>query len=435
VVILSSLYGAWSLRSFIVVIKKLALIDCNNFYASCERAFNPKLEGVPIVVLSNNDGCVIARSNEAKTLGISMGEPYFKIRELTKASGVVVCSSNYALYGDMSNRVMRIIEGYSPEQEIYSIDESFISLAGMSLDLIKYMQQLKNQVNLWTGIPVCVGIGRTKVLAKLANRVAKKYSKFNGVFDVDELSKTRFNNLLKTVDVGDIWGIGSQSKIKLNTLGINNAFEFCGANQSLIQNTLGISAVRIQKELLGEPCLALELSRSAKKQIVSSRSFGHPLMNFDEVNQALTCLARKAVNKLVVDNLGCLSMSVFIRTNPFSKKQAYVNFSKGIKFVNPLHSDRSLLPIVSQLLRQIYQAQYQFYKGGIVLTRLVPKESQVDLFGVVDTLALTVDKASHKSLLNHVVSANEIGNNRWLSNAERCSPRYTTQWQELLLVE
>lgn len=417
------------------MIKKLALIDCNNFYASCERTFNPKLNGVPIVVLSNNDGCVIARSNEAKALGILMGEPYFKMRDLAKANGVVVCSSNYALYGDMSNRVMRIIERYSPEQEVYSIDESFINLSGMSIDLIKYMQQLKKQVKNWTGIPVCVGMGRTKVLAKLANRVAKKYAKFNGVFDIDELPKARFNNLLKTVDVGDIWGIGSKSKIKLNALGLSNALEFCGANKSLIQSVLGVSAVRIQKELLGESCLALELLRPAKKQIVSSRSFGHSLVSFDEVNQALTCLARKAVNKLVVDHLGCLSMSVFIRTNPFSKKQAYVNFSKSIKFVNPLYSDRALLPVVSQLLRQIYQTQHQFYKGGIVLTRLVPRGAQYDLFGRVDKGTLTLDKASHKSLLSHVISANEIGNNRWLSNAEHRSPRYTTQWQELLLVE
>ena len=425
----------WLLQLFIVVTNKLALIDCNNFYASCERAFNPKLNGVPIVVLSNNDGCVIARSNEAKALGIAMGEPYFKMRKLAKANGVVVCSSNYALYGDMSNRVMRIIERYSSEQEVYSIDESFINLSGVSLDLIKYMQQLKEQVKSWTGIPVCVGIGRTKVLAKLANRVAKKYAKFNGVFDIDELPKARFNNLLKTVDVGDIWGLGSKSKIKLNELKIHNAFEFFGTSQTLIKNTLGVTGLRIQKELLGESCLALELSRPAKKQIVSSRSFGHSLVSFDEVNQALTCLARKAVNKLVVDHLGCLSMSVFIRTNPFNKKQDYVNFSKSIKFVNPLHSDRALLPVVSQLLRQIYQTQYQFYKGGIVLTQLVPRDSQYDLFGRVDKGTLTLDKASHKSLLKHVISANEIGNNRWQSNAEYCSPCYTTQWQELLLVE
>lgn len=417
------------------MVNKFALIDCNNFYASCERAFNPKLEGVPVVVLSNNDGCVIARSNEAKALGIKMGEPYFKMRELAKANGVAVCSSNYALYGDMSNRVMRIVGRYSPEQEIYSIDESFINLAGISLDLIEYMHKLKKQVKLWTGIPVCVGIGRTKVLAKLANRVAKKYGKFNGIFDIDELPKARFNKLLKTVDVGDIWGIGSKSKVKLKQLGVNNALAFCRVNRSLIQNTLGVNAVRIQQELFGESCMPLELLRSAKMQIVSSRSFGNPLVSFDEVNQALTCLARKAVNKLAIDNLGCLSMDVFIRTNPFSKKQAYVNFSKSVQFVNPLHSDRALLPKVSQLLRQIYQSQYQFYKGGIVLTQLVPKEAQRDLFEAVDRLALTVDKSSHKSLLSHVISANEIGNNRWLSNAERCSPRYTTQWQELLLVQ
>ena len=414
---------------------KFALIDCNNFYASCERAFNPKLEGVPIVVLSNNDGCIIARSNEAKALGITMGEPYFKMRELARANSVIVCSSNYALYGDMSNRVMRIIRRYSPEQEVYSIDESFLGLSQMPFDLIPYMHSLKDQVKNWTGIPVCVGIGRTKVLAKLANKIAKKYAKFNGVFDIDQLPKARFNNLLKTIDMGDVWGIGGKSKHKLNQLGIDNALAFCQMDKSLIQNMLGVSAVRIQKELFGHSCLALELLRPAKKQIVSSRSFGHPLVSFDEVNQALTCLARKAVNKLVVDNLGCLSMSVFIRTNPFSKKQAYVNFSKSTTFVNPLHSDRALLPIVSQLLRQIYQAQYRFYKGGIVLTQLVPRDAQYDLFGAKDRAALIVGKASHKPLLNGVISANEIGNDRWLPNAERRSPRYTTQWQELLVIE
>ena len=230
---------------------KLALIDCNNFYASCERAFNPKLEGTPIVVLSNNDGCVIARSNEAKALGVLMGEPYFKMRELAKANGIAIYSSNYALYGDMSNRVMRIIGHYSPEQEVYSIDESFIDLSGMSIDLVEYMGKLKKQVRLWTGIPVCVGIGRTKVLAKLANRVAKKYKKFNGVFDIDELSKSRCNSLLKIVDVGDIWGIGAKSKDKLKRLGVNNALAFRGAEKSLIKSTLGVVGLRIQQELLG----------------------------------------------------------------------------------------------------------------------------------------------------------------------------------------
>jgi DNA polymerase V len=417
------------------VASKLALIDCNNFYASCERAFNPKLEGTPIVVLSNNDGCVIARSNEAKALGVLMGEPYFKMRELAKANGIAIYSSNYALYGDMSNRVMRIIGHYSPEQEVYSIDESFIDLSGMSIDLVEYMGKLKKQVRLWTGIPVCVGIGRTKVLAKLANRVAKKYKKFNGVFDIDELSKSRCNSLLKIVDVGDIWGIGAKSKDKLKRLGVNNALAFRGAEKSLIKSTLGVVGLRIQQELLGESCIPLKLQRPAKKQIVSSCSFGKPLVSFDEANQALTCLARKAVNKLAVDSLGCLSMNVFIETSPFSKKQAYVNFSKSIQFASPLHSDRAILPVVSQLLRKIYQDQYQFYKGGIVLTRLTSKGVKRDLFEAVDGLALTTGKASHKSLLGHVISANELGTNRWLSNAEYRSPRYTTQWQELLPVE
>ena len=416
------------------MVNKFALIDCNNFYASCERAFNPKLEGVPIVVLSNNDGCVIARSNEAKALGVLMGEPYFKVRALAKASGIVVCSSNYALYGDMSSRVMRIIGRYSPEQEVYSIDESFINLSGISVDLTSYMHTLKRQVKSWTGIPVCIGIGRTKVLAKLANRVAKKYSKFNGVFDIDMLPQNRFNNLLKNIDIGDIWGIGRKSKDKLNQFGIDNAFEFYKADRPRIRNTLGVNGLRLQQELSGESCMALELCRPAKKQIVSSRSFGHSLVDLDEINQALTCLARKATNKLAADNLGCLSISVFIRTNPFSKEQPYANLSKSIRFATPLHNDRAILPEISKLLRQIYQEKLPFCKGGVVLAQLTPKGVQSDLFEATDQLSLIAKKANHKRLLGQIISASEIGSNRWRSSAEYRSPSYTTQWQELLMV-
>ena len=206
--------------------KKFALIDCNNFYASCERVFEPKLEGKPIVVLSNNDGCIVARSNEAKALGIKMGVPYFQVKKLILQNDVIVRSSNYPLYGDMSSRVMRIIAQYSPIQEVYSIDESFIDLEGLPFDLVTHMQSLRRQVRRWTGIPVCVGMGSTKVLAKLANRIAKKYLKFNGVFDIDALPYDRYRRLLRSVEVGDLWGIGRQSAKKLSRININSSYDF-----------------------------------------------------------------------------------------------------------------------------------------------------------------------------------------------------------------
>ncbi|MDC0980757.1 Y-family DNA polymerase [Candidatus Pseudothioglobus singularis] len=205
---------------------KFALVDCNNFYASCERVFEPKLEGKPIVVLSNNDGCIIARSNEAKALGIKMGAPYFKLKNLITQNGVVVKSSNYPLYGDMSSRVMKVIGEYSPVQEVYSIDESFIDLMGLPLNLMDHMHSLRRRVKSWTGIPVCVGVGSTKVLAKLANRIAKKYPRFDGVFDIDDLSYERYCKLLKSVEVGDLWGIGRQSAKKLNRIGIYTSHDF-----------------------------------------------------------------------------------------------------------------------------------------------------------------------------------------------------------------
>ena len=215
--------------------QKFALIDCNNFYASCERVFEPKLEGEAVVVLSNNDGCVVARSNEAKALGIGMGVPYFQVKDLVQKNSVKVKSSNYPLYGDMSSRVMKIIDSYSPIQEIYSIDESFIDLTGLPFNLIAHMQSLRVQIKGWTGIPVCVGIGRTKVLAKLANHIAKSYPRFKGVFDIDTLPHQRYSDLLRSVEVRKLWGIGRQSSNKLARININSSYDFYRADIGIIE--------------------------------------------------------------------------------------------------------------------------------------------------------------------------------------------------------
>ena len=292
--------------------QKFALVDCNNFYASCERVFDPKLERQPIVVLSNNDGCVIARSNEAKALGIKMGVPYYQVKDLMINKSVVIKSSNYPLYGDMSSRVMSIVGEYAPVQEVYSIDESFLDLSGLMMNLNTHMQALKNQVKSWTGVPVCIGIGHTKVRAKLANRIAKIYPRFNGVFDIDTLPDNRFEKLLASVDVGDIWGVGSKSALKLNRVGITTALNFYKADIGIIETLLGVNGKRIYRELYGHSCLAIEEVAPPRRQIVSSRSFGEDLSAFDEINQALTTLTRKAVNKLNKQSLATTSMSVFI---------------------------------------------------------------------------------------------------------------------------
>ena len=410
--------------------QKFALVDCNNFYASCERVFDPKLERQPIVVLSNNDGCVIARSNEAKALGIKMGVPYYQVKDLMIDKSVVIKSSNYPLYGDMSSRVMSIVGEYAPIQEVYSIDESFLDLSGLMVNLNTHMQTLKNQVKSWTGVPVCIGIGHTKVRAKLANRIAKIYPKFNGVFDIDALPSNRFEKLLASVDVGDIWGVGSKSALKLNRVGISTALNFYKADIGIIETLLGVNGKRIYRELYGHSCLAIEQVAPPRRQIVSSRSFGEDLSAFDEINQALTTLTRKAVNKLNRQSLATTSMSVFIHTNPFKKNTPCINLSKTIGMSVPISDERLLIPLCAKLLKQIYEPGYGFYKGGVMLGNLTLDKSQQDLFVANDKNAQLSDQP-YGYLLCY---ASELGNNRWLPRAQFQSNRFTTHWNELLCI-
>ena len=409
--------------------QKFALVDCNNFYASCERVFDPKLEREPIVVLSNNDGCVIARSNEAKSLGIKMGVPYYQVKDLIIDRSVVVKSSNYPLYGDMSSRVMKVISQYSPVQEVYSIDESFLDLSGMTLNLNTHMQALKHQVKSWTGIPVCVGMGSTKVLAKLANRIAKIYPRFNGVFDIDHLPIARFEKLLESVEVGDIWGVGRKSTKKLNQVGIYSALDFYQADIGIIETLLGVNGKRIYRELYGYSCLAIEEVAPPRQQIASSRSFGADLSDFNEINQALTTLTRKAVNKLNMQSLATTSVNIFIYTNPFKKDRPCINLSKTIGMSLPISDPALIIPLCAKLLKQIYEPGYHFYKGGVILGNLTADQSQNDLFNPT-----TTSKSNNLSQHRLLRYASELGNDRWLPRAKFQSNRFTTHWNELLCV-
>ena len=421
---------------------KFALVDCNNFYASCERVFEPKLEGKPIVVLSNNDGCIIARSNEAKVLGIKMGAPYFKLKNLITQNGVVVKSSNYPLYGDMSSRVMKVIGEYSPVQEVYSIDESFIDLKRLPLNLMDHMHSLRRRVKNWTGIPVCVGIGSTKVLAKLANRIAKKYPRFDGVFDIDDLSYERYCKLLQSVEVGDLWGIGRQSAKKLNRIGIHTSHDFYQSDVGVIETLLGVNGKKIYKELYGNSCIPIEAIPPARQQIVSSRSFGCDLKDLDELNQALTNLARKAVNKLNNHQLATTTITVFIYTNPHKKDKPCVHLSKTVGMTTAIQDQSQIIPLVAQILRLIYKPGYSFYKGGLVLGNLTRNYQQQDLFSVTQNSQVQVMarqksntiRSVNKRFNKSVKYASELGNNRWLPRAEFKSNRYTTSWTELLVI-
>jgi DNA polymerase V len=421
---------------------KFALVDCNNFYASCERVFEPKLEGKPIVVLSNNDGCIIARSNEAKVLGIKMGAPYFKLKNLITQNGVVVKSSNYPLYGDMSSRVMKVIGEYSPVQEVYSIDESFIDLKRLPLNLMDHMHSLKRRVKSWTGIPVCVGVGSTKVLAKLANRIAKKYPRFDGVFDIDDLSYERYCKLLKSVEVGDLWGIGRQSAKKLNRIGIHTSYDFYQSDVGVIETLFGVNGKKIYKELYGSSCIPIEAIPPARKQIVSSRSFGCDLKDFDELNQALTNLTRKAVNKLNNHQLATTTITVFIYTNPHKKDKPCVHLSKTVGMTTAIQDQSQIIPLVAQILRLIYKPGHSFYKGGLVLGNLTKNYQQQDLFSItqnsqIQTMARQKSntiRSVNKRFNESIKYASELGNNRWLPRADFKSNRYTTSWSELLVI-
>ena len=421
---------------------KFALVDCNNFYASCERVFEPKLEGRPIVVLSNNDGCIIARSNEAKALGIKMGVPYFKVRGLIIRNGIVVKSSNYPLYGDMSSRVMRVISQYSPIQEVYSIDESFIDLKGLPFHLTNHMQSLRQKVKSWTGVPVCVGIGSTKVLAKLANRIAKKYTKFDGVFDIDELPYERYCKLLQSVEVVDLWGIGRQGARKLNHININSSYDFYQADIGIIETLLGVNGKKVYQELRGNSCVPIESIPPTRQQIVSSRSFGADLKDFDELNQALTSLTRKAINKLNDHKLATTTITVFIYTNPHKKNKPCIHLSKTVGMTMAIQDESQIIPLISKILKIIYKPGYLFYKGGIVLSNLVKNYPQQELFltnkdnqsKIGSTNKSNAIRSVNKRFNESLKYASEVGNDKWKPRADFRSNRYTTSWTELLVI-
>jgi DNA polymerase V len=411
-----------------------ALVDCNNFYATCETLFRPSLRGKPVVVLSNNDGCVVARSAEAKALGIKMGVPAFQIKEEIERHGIEIFSSNYTLYADMSHRVMRILASFAPAIEIYSIDEAFIDVGGIR-DLHAFGLALRTTIRQWTGITVAVGIAPTKTLAKLANNGAKKYSATGGVVVLTDTERQR--KLMSLTPVDSVWGVGRKLTRKLNGLGIHTALDLCQCDVHNIRRQFNVVLARTVSELQGISCLDLEQVPSPKKQIVTSRSFGQRITEVDDMRQAISEFTERACSKLRKEGQYARAISVFLQTNPFTKhKPGYANCAHGSL---PDHSNDSFqfCRLAQRLLQQIWREGYEYNKAGVMLGDFSPStRRQITLFAkpVRDNSQIMAAIDRINNTVGTIKLATTGVNQQWAMKRERLSPAYTTRWRDIPLV-
>ena len=418
-----------------------ALVDCNNFYASCERTFNPKLAGHPIVVLSNNDGCVVARSAESKIMGIPMGVPYFKIEKDFRKAGGIALSSNYALYADMSNRVMSILAKFSPGQEVYSIDECFLSMDGQS-DLSEIGKIIRTRVRQWTGLPVCVGIGPSKTLAKLANHVAKKRPAWSGVCSLIGLSEQEQLEIIGDFDVGEVWGVGRKITARLEQMGITTVRQLRGADVTLIRREFSVVMERTVMELRGVSCLALEDVAPPKKQIMSSRSFGQPVFDLPGLEEAVAAYISRAAEKLRRQRHVAGGVMVLLETNPFKPGEPQYHPSIAVPLVTPTSDTRELIRSAFIGLHRIFREGYAYKKAGVMLMELGPQASmrQNDLFATpADSekstkLMATMDALNARFGRGSTRLAAEGVEQDWKMKRGRMSPCYTTRWEDLPIV-
>ena len=418
--------------------RTIALIDVNNFYVSCERVFNPKLIGRPVVVLSNNDGCAVARSNEAKALGIPMGAPWFKFKDLARQHGIVALSSNYALYADMSNRVMSVLRQFSPDQEVYSIDECFLDLTGFAKrDLIAYGQEIRHRILQWTGLPVCVGMGASKTLAKLANHVAKKRPEWNGVCNFNLLSRETLDQLHSEIDVGEIWGIGRKLAPKLNELGIHTVLDLKSADAETLRSKFSVVMEKTIRELNGTVCIELEDGPAPKKQILSSRSFGMPVTDLASLAESITLYMTRAAEKLRRQQSYAGSLYVYIRTSPFRPDDPQYSNGITIPLPSPTDDTRKLVGIALWALKRLYRPGYRYAKAGVMLSEIVPAAGcQTDLFASQTIspnsgrLMVALDAINRKMGKDSVKLASEGSSRPWRMKQGNKSPCYTTKWTE-----
>ena len=418
----------------------IALVDCNNFYASCEKVFNPKLKNKPVVVLSNNDGVIVALSAEAKALGIKSFEPLFKIKHLIEKHNVAVFSSNYTLYGDLSNRVMTTLEHFSPDVEVYSIDEAFISLKGFEWqDLTEYCRKIRATVEKWTGITVSIGIAETKTLAKLANRIAKKNPEYNGVLNIYNLPDK--DEFLKKLQVEDVWGVGRQYTKLLHGMSIKTAYDLAHSNQIWIKKKMTVQGLRTVKELNGLPCIKQEYSVPAKQSIVSSRSFGRYITEKNEIKEAVAGFVHRGTEKLRRQNSAANMISVFLRTNPFKETPQYHNGCQvGLPY--PMNSPAEMIEYAMKAVEQIFREGFLYQKAGILLAGIVPVDTvQRTIFENIERrekikkLTAVMDKINEDHKAGTLFIAAAGTDKTWTMKRELKSPAYTTSWKELPIVK
>ena len=414
-----------------------ALVDVNSFYASCEKVFRPDLEGKPIVVVSNNDGCIISLSREAKQFGIKMGEPYFKFKEKLYPSKVYVFSSNYALYAELSSRVMQTLTDLAPAIEIYSIDEAFVNVSGVShcLSLEAFGHQMRTEVLKNTGLTVGVGIAPTKTLAKLANYAAKRWSGTGGVVDLS--GRERQRKLLEKVPVEEVWGVGRRITKKLNAMGITTALELAEASSWVIRKHFNVVLERTARELRGEPCLDLEEFTPTKQQIICSRSFGHRITQYEEMHQAICAYAERAAEKLRGEHQYCRFISVFVRTSPHADNEIYYGNQASVTLMTPTNDSRDIIRAATEALGRIWLDGYRYMKAGVMLADFFSSGvAQLNLF---DDNRL---RANSAALMEMMDSLNHSGKGKiwfagqgieksWAMKREMLSPAYTTRYADL----
>ena len=415
--------------------RSIALIDVNNFYVSCERVFNPKLEDKPVVVLSNNDGCAISRSNEAKELGIKMGTPWFKLKEFAKQENVTALSSNYTLYLDMSHRVMTLLSKFSPDQEVYSVDESFLDLTSFkSKDLIKYGQQIKTKIKQWSGLPVSIGIGSTKTLSKLANHIAKKNPSFKGVCNLNVMDEDTLETWMSHFPVSDVWGVGRSLAPKLNQLGIISVLDLKHADPDYIRQQFSIVLEKTVRELNGVMCIELKDIEEPNKEIIVSRSFGRRVRDKQELIEAVTSYTSRAAERMRKQNSVSSSLYIYIRTSPHNDKKQYAN-GVNIPLFQP--SDDTIVLTNAALLGldYIYRDGFDYQKAGITLCNLTSKDKvQGNLFSnTISNSRMRVMDTINQRWKGKLRLGSEGITKEWEMKANFKSRNYTTNWDQLII--
>lgn len=425
-----------------------ALVDASNFYTSCETVFRPSLRGRPVISLSNNDGCAIARSNEARALGIKMGDPWFKIKHLENEAGLIALSANFALYGDMSNRMMSIAAGLGPTQEIYSIDESFVGLDGVRGDLVKRSWAIRSRILQWTGLPCGIGIGPTKTLAKLANHIAKSAERKPGSYPKDlsvicsleGMPQSDLDSLFAATEVGEVWGVGRRIGKQLNDAGVHTVLDLTRLSPSMVKSRWSVVLERTVRELQGEPCISLDDAPPPKQQIACTRSFGRPITEIDPLIEAISEFTSRAAEKLRKQGHFADQILVFAHTSPFRPGP---RFSKSVvvPLRRPTADTRLLVQSAILGIEQIYQPGYQLSKAGVMLMDLTPDDAmqaefdfdaleardKSRLMSAVDSIN---DRFGRGSI--HVGSAVGAGSRRdWSMKQERLTPQYTTRWSDM----